>query len=42
MYWTAMPEQDGTVSFYEDVYGRDAVLLEAMAQKPKIELDAAD
>ena len=42
MYWTVMAEQDGTVRFYPDVYGRDAVLLEAMNRPPTIDLRSAN
>jgi len=38
MYWTGMADLDGTVRFYEDIYGRDAVLLKAMAERPSIDL----
>ena len=37
MYWTGMADPDGTVRFYEDIYGRDAKLLDAMAQGPRID-----
>jgi murein L,D-transpeptidase YcbB/YkuD len=42
MYWTGMADADGTVRFYEDIYGRDAVLLKAMAQEPSIDLGEAN
>ena len=29
-YFSAAPDEDGTVGFYNDLYGRDAVLIEAM------------
>jgi len=42
MYWTGMADADGTVRFYEDIYGRDEVLLKAMAQPPSIDLTQSD
>lgn len=42
MYWTGMADADGTVRFYEDIYGRDEVLLKAMAQPPTIDLTQSD
>lgn len=42
MYWTGMADADGTVRFYEDIYGRDATLLKAMAQEPNIDLSEAN
>ncbi|MGH7561533.1 MAG: L,D-transpeptidase family protein [Gemmatimonadales bacterium] len=36
-YTTAMAEQDGTVSFYEDIYDHDPRLLEAMETAPRHE-----
>lgn len=42
MYWTVMAERDGTVRFFPDVYGRDALLLEAMNQPPTIDLSSAN
>lgn len=41
IYWTAMVEEDGTVRFPPDVYGRDEKLLEAMNAPPLIDLAPA-
>jgi murein L,D-transpeptidase YcbB/YkuD len=30
LYWTAQPDPDGTVSFFRDVYERDAAILKAL------------
>ena len=39
LYWTAeLGEGDG-IEFYPDIYGRDAVLLEAMGADPVIDLE---
>ena len=41
LYWTAEPAAEGGVRFYEDVYGRDAAVLEAL-NAPFRALTAAD
>jgi len=32
VYWTAEPEADGGVNFFNDVYERDPAVLEALQQ----------
>jgi murein L,D-transpeptidase YcbB/YkuD len=32
VYWTAEPEADGTVNLFNDVYGRDAAVLQGLSQ----------
>ena len=39
-YATAVAEPDGTIAFYDDVYGRDAELLAALAARPRRTLPA--
>jgi murein L,D-transpeptidase YcbB/YkuD len=34
LYWTAWVNEDGTTHFRKDIYGRDALLLEALGEKP--------
>jgi len=34
LYWTAWVDQEGTLHFREDIYGRDKALAEALAEKP--------
>ncbi len=38
LYWTAMVTPGGSVQFFDDVYGRDALELEALARPPSIDL----
>ena len=41
LYWTAEGSPDGSVRYVEDVYGRDKVVLEALARPPSIDLPSA-
>jgi murein L,D-transpeptidase YcbB/YkuD len=36
-----MADADGTVRFYNDIYGRDKVLLEALRQPPVLDTSEA-
>ena len=38
LYWTAAIGEGGSIYFYQDIYGRDTVLFEAMDTEPEIDL----
>jgi len=40
LYWTTVVAPDGSVSFYEDVYGRDQRIIESLDQPFELSADA--